>query len=506
MLSLHVETLNLDGGGSVAMSREEATLPLFVHCDKPSRPDHTHLDTWSSSYWNRYFRGVALLALAFFLSAGYFRYGHWYHFPSPQLGIVVTTGIGLPKEVQQAWAAHSPYFAAAEYKVPPENCEITQVNLLQRHGARFPTASSSRKMKIPLQKLMDATSYSDKAYEFLSNFEWDLGEAALIPLGAKEAFDSGSEHYVRYNHLIASDQLPFVRASGGERVIYSAANWTRGFSSASGQVYSPNISVIISEAEGANNTLEDSMCPNAHSIKEQGYAWRDRFTPVIVDRIKKAVPGADLDNGDVVELMPLCAFETLFHGTASPFCGLFTAEEWQAREYYDDILKYYKTGHGNPLGPVQGVGYVNELLARLSGKPVEDRTQTNRTLDSSPVTFPLDRNFYADFSHDNEMVAIYSAIGLFRQDEPPSPRRLDPTRPWRISKMTPFSGRMITEKLRCNDNGEHGEYVRILVNDAVQPLAFCGASEEGLCEMSAFVESQAYARSNGNGDWDKCFA
>ena len=86
------------------------------------------------------------------------------------------------------------------------------------------------------------------------------------------------------------------------------------------------------------------MCFNAKTNKKPGKAWRDRFAPPIAERINKAVPGAELGNNDVAELMPLCAFETLFHETPSPFCGLFTEEEWQAREYYDDLLKYYKTG------------------------------------------------------------------------------------------------------------------------------------------------------------------
>lgn len=100
------------------------------------------------------------------------------------------------------------------------------------------------------------------------------------------------------------------------------------------------------------------------------------------------------------------------------------------------------------------------------------------------------------------MVAIYSAIGLFRPDEPPSTDRLDPARTWRISKMTPFSGRLITEKLGC-EGGE--EYIRMLVNDEVQPLEFCDANADGLCTLGAFVESQAYARSSGAGDWERCF-
>ena len=94
----------------------------------------------------------------------------------------------------------------------------------------------------------------------------------------------------------------------------------------------------------ANNTLDGSRCPNAEGDKKPARAWRDRFTPTIVERINEAIPGAELDNNDVIELMPLCAFETLFHETPSPFCGLFTMGEWQAREYYEDLSKYYKTG------------------------------------------------------------------------------------------------------------------------------------------------------------------
>jgi hypothetical protein len=154
---------------------------------------------------------------------------------------------------------------------------------------------------------------------------------------------------------------------------------------------------------------------------------------------------------------------------------------------------------------------VNELLARLTGQPVEDHTQTNRTLDASPETFPLDRILYADFSHDNEMVSIYSALGLFKQHLLPD-QKLDPTSPssqrtWITSNLVPFSARMMVEKLECGVRQlprPKGVFVRILVNDAVQPLEFCGGIG-GLCELHAFVASQGYARHDGNGDFEKCF-
>lgn len=162
--------------------------------------------------------------------------------------------------------------------------------------------------------------------------------------------------------------------------------------------------------------------------------------------------------------------------------------------------------YGQELGPVQGVGYVNELLARLTNKPVSDETQTNHTLDSSPETFPLDRTIYADFSHDNQMIAIYSAMGLFRQKVPPNPTRPDPFSTWRAAYLVPFSGRMHVERLECDEFlGRKGEYVRILVSEEVQPLEFCGGDIHGLCTLEAFVESQSFARENGEGDFEKCF-
>ncbi|KAF8139101.1 hypothetical protein EV363DRAFT_1315845, partial [Boletus edulis] len=38
-----------------------------------------------------------------------------------------------------------------------------------------------------------------------------------------------------------------------------------------------------------------------------------------------------------------------------------------------------------------------------------------------------------------------------------------------------------------------------LVNDAVQPLTFCTAHEDGLFALANFVESQSYVRNNEEG-------
>ena len=179
---------------------------------------------------------------------------------------------------------------------------------------------------------------------------------------------------------------------------------------------------------------------------------------------------------------------------------------------------------------MQGVGYVNELLARLTGRPVHDRTTPDPRR-----AFPLGRTLYADFTHENVMVPVFAALGLFNVSRPLDPR----VRPgylshlglgalrhphalvdtngegqenetegqrWIASQMVPFSARMVTERLACERDGlVPGEYVRILVNDAVQPLEFCGGGEDGVCRLEEFVESQGYARRSGDGDFEKCY-
>ncbi|KAK1222932.1 hypothetical protein PQX77_014209 [Marasmius sp. AFHP31] len=423
--------------------------------------------------------------------------------------------------LEQLWAQYSPFFPVERYTGPPHGCEITQANILQRHGARYPTTGAAMMIVSAVSKLLNVKDdVQDPKLAFLKSYEYDLGTDDLVPSGAQQSFSAGEIAFKRYAKLISTDNLPFVRASESDRVILSATNWTAGFSEASNAHYNPVLSVIISEADGANNTLDDNNCPAAEGSDEQTSKWISVFAPPITKRLNEEAPGANLVDQEIYALLSLCAFDTVAHSLDgkykdnhghSPFCGLFTREEFEDFEYVGDLDKFYNTGYGNPLGPVQGVGYVNELLSRLTSTPVQDSTQVNHTLDSSPITFPLNRTVYADFSHDNQMIPIYATIGLFKQPAALSPEVPNENRTWRASQLVPFAARMVVEKLECKTKRRFGhgkeEFVRIFVNDALQPLEFCSrhGPGTGLCALDTFVESQSYARNNGKGDFERCF-
>ncbi|KAL5487484.1 hypothetical protein ACEPAI_5592 [Sanghuangporus weigelae] len=417
---------------------------------------------------------------------------------SPSGSFPVTPEIQFSRHAKHSWAMYSPYFPAAEYKNPPSHCKVNQVNIIHRHGARFPTSDAGERILSAVQKLLNATLFRDVRLHFLRHYTYDLGVADLIPFGAAQSYDSGQEAFLRYKDVIDSSN-PFVRASSAARVVDTANNWTSGFSHASGGSSAPTLNLILQET--LNDTLNDHMCPNAGSGDEQTDIWQEIYAVSAAGRLNRAAPGANLTVADITNLISLCAFDTLAKEEPSPFCDLFDSSDFNGFEYYGDLNKYYGTGYGQDLGPVQGVGYINELIARLTDSPVRDNTQTNRTLDSDPLTFPLGRAMYADFSHDNQMIAIYSAIGLFRQKADLDPMQPDSRRTWVVSRLVPFSGRLVTERLDCNDEA----FVRMFVDDALQDLTFCGADEDGLCTLDAFVASQGYATNDGAGDFERCF-
>ncbi|EMD39464.1 hypothetical protein CERSUDRAFT_45367 [Gelatoporia subvermispora B] len=392
------------------------------------------------------------------------------------------------------WGQYSPWHPAGAYLPPPKGCSITQANILQRHGARFPNDDDGIEYRASVKRLTSAHKFVDSRLDFLQDYSYDLGEDLLVPYGAMQSFDAGSEAFERYSHLVSTENMLFVRASGKRRVIDSAKNWTVGFAAASRQRYNPAVNLIISEE--VNNTLNND-CPNASDGSDEMDEWLSVFGPAVAKRLNKAAPGAHLTEKDVYNLLAMCPFETLAKEHVSPFCKLFEEDDFRAFEYHGDVEKYYKTGYPHGLGRVQGVGYVNELIARLTGTPVRDHTQHNASL-----LFPLDRALYADFTHENEMVAVYAALGLYNISEPLDPREMDVDREWVASRMVPFSARMVVERLECK---HEGAAVRIFVNDALQSLGFCGKGN-GVCSVDKFVESQEYARSEKSAeDFKRCY-
>lgn len=111
-------------------------------------------------------------------------------------------------------------------------------------------------------------------------------------------------------------------------------------------------------------------------------------------------------------MQTLCPYETVAFGY-SAFCDLFTYEEWRSFEYSIDLSFAGNNYFQSPTGRAIGIGYVEEILARLQNHVLTTTgTQANITLDNNTRTFPLNQTLYFDFSHDTNIAAVLTAFGL----------------------------------------------------------------------------------------------
>jgi hypothetical protein len=392
---------------------------------------------------------------------------------------------------------------------PPRGCKVTFANVLSRHGGRDPTLGKSMAYALLIADIQNTSTAYPEEFAFLKDYKYSLGADELTNAGRQEMVNSGAHFFRRYHKLVET-HAPFVRAGGQHRVVESAQKWLLGIAQ-SAKTLPKEVDVVIPEGPEWNNTLSHDNCPAFEGGPNHGLGdraqqiWAAKFVPPIQERINSKL-GTNLSMTATVYLMDMCPFDTLAHPTAkiSDFCRLFTDKEWHAYDYFQTLGKYYGYSVGNPLAATQGVGYVNELLARLTGTPVDDATNTNTTLNVDPKTFPLDRKVYADFSHDNDISGVLAALGLYNNTKPLSNTTIESTQEthgYSAAWTVPFASRMYVEKLRCKHEKE--ETVRVIVNDRVQPLNFCGGDKFGRCKLSSFVKSQSFARQGGL--WSQCY-
>ena len=201
-----------------------------------------------------------------------------------------------------------------------------------------------------------------------------------------------------------------------------------------------------------------------------------------------------LSTNDTYAMQSMCAYETNYIGS-SDFCLLFTKDEWAGFENTLEQEYYYDFSFGNPTSRAEGVGYVQEILARLKYEYItSSNSSVNSSFDNNAEQFPLDQLFFADFSHDNTIIAVLTALSLDYFHDPPTLSQIPPerSRHFILSRLTPFAARLITEVIGCNSSnpdpvlnkrtqyspGQYGydpvnannKFVRMRLNNGILPL------------------------------------
>jgi acid phosphatase len=92
--------------------------------------------------------------------------------------------------------------------------------------------------------------------------------------------------------------------------------------------------------------------------------------------------------------------------------------------------------------------------------------------------------------HDGDIVPMLAALDLYHDDEPLPVTHVHVNRNWRTSQVTPMGGRVIFEKLSCQEKSksEKTSFVRINVNDGIVALPGCENGPGRSCPLQTFID------------------
>lgn len=392
--------------------------------------------------------------------------------------------------------AISPYFESNSNSDglspdPPLGCTVDKAVYQVRHGSIYANEYDYVHTIEPfLKRLKESSAVADFSNDPnlafiplwtspLSNSEEQVSE--LAKFGFFEAFSLGNRLAHRYPHLMPEENDKFFKiwVSDSKRTRRSAEALFTGLYGGHDEV--GKISVISEDNDrGADTLTPTKTCPKFDVSKglKQAVIWLRNYTVPIVARLNTYVSGFQFTVDDVLAMQELCGYETVIRGS-SPFCRVFTPDEWLSFEYYFDIKYYYELGYGNPLSANLGMPWVLATSDLLS--QIDDKSQ----------------HLYISVAHRQLAPLIITALGLLNDSEHFGMTSSDQAIPlsyinyrraWKTSRFMTFLGHVALERLNCASSSYNGSFVRILLNSVPTPVPGCMNGPSGSCSLKKYQD------------------
>lgn len=198
--------------------------------------------------------------------------------------------------------------------------------------------------------------------------------------GTLQAFTTGVRFRTRYGHILPKNIKTRLWASDSNRVIQTAKYFSSGLFGLNWEKDGDAVLQIIPETfeQRADTLTPGDTCLNYLEDNLQGHdngenmlaLFQGTYIPPIAKRLIEEQNG-DLGMftpAEVYSMQEMCGFETTVRGS-SPWCDIFTDEEWESFAYARDVLHYYRAGPGNPYAGAMGWLWLNATTSLLRSGP-----------------------------------------------------------------------------------------------------------------------------------------
>ena len=378
----------------------------------------------------------------------------------------------------------------------PNACDAVHINMVIRHGSRYPSDGDMEEIQELLTKLHTIhTSNSPFRYANLiipwkTPSEWQhVTPSELSSVGEIEQYNIAKRYRSRFPGIFDkpywNKYFRFV-STDKSRTVQSAVSFAHGIFEGKGPVGDSNfqpVAITYSGPEEKDDLLSpDDACPRYETeVDDLAGDEADKFLKSsdminVTKRLEQRLQIAgelSLTKDDVEKIFRLCAFGVMNRGDNS-WCPLLDPKDMAAIEYLDDLENYYEHSYG--------IEFSYKIICVL----VKHITQNLRDFAAGKAEhYGIFR-----FSSSGTVTPLLAMLGLFKDSVPlrADNFRQQGERQFRMSNMVPMSANVAFVLYKCNSTEDQFEVeykVQVLLNEELVGLPCCQGNKT--CSLENFL-------------------
>ncbi|CDS05659.1 hypothetical protein LRAMOSA08187 [Lichtheimia ramosa] len=388
--------------------------------------------------------------------------------------------------LSQHGASKSPYPKVPSTDNITETHELVQLQIIKRHGSRYPSEGDTADLIEVIDLLKNATNPPDWIKDYENPF-LPRRAGSLDQNGQYEHYDHGRRVAKNYPDLVQQvidgDTIVHMSAysSFSNRTSQSAAAFQLGLFQGDGSFGSEKFfpAPLLQYGEDDDTILAlDGNCPNwkTTSGEDDGESdtYRDQAEAPIAERLSKEL-GANVTVKHVDHIYTGCVFEVSHRRRADTFCSLLSKDDILINEYREDLEYYYGWGPGNKINSQVACATMQDVMANI------DAATKSNDKDAS-----FDRIAFKA-GHRETIMFMESFLGLFQDDpvlQANSTQSVIDNRQYRASNIGHFAVNFTFQLLR--KDGKF--YIRTLLSE--RPITIPGCKAE-ICPLDQFKAALA---------------
>ena len=373
---------------------------------------------------------------------------------------------------------------------PLETCIPVHINMIHRHGHRYPSIKDMKNM-MEVGDILNAanpvnTTNLDLPWKLPYTFEQDK---ILTDVGEKELFEIGKRIVARFPTMFEPKYTPFnytFQSTCKLRCTHSAISLAAGLFDGKGHLGAGKYQPISLETHPCHsdkvlrffdhcNKYLDHVIEKDAGKHEMKKFQKSPLVAKVIDKIKRKL-GYDyekisLKSKHLKVIMVMCAYELGMHGGSmnTGICSLLDDEDHLIGEYLIDLKHFYVRSAGFKINYESACPLLNDFITTI------------REFTSSPSNGKI--GIFRS-AHAETIIPLFALLNVSLDNVPMKTENFEDlkVRKFRGACLSPFSGNLYFVLYNCS-----GVYkIQLYINERLVKLPICQSGFD--CDLATFLD------------------